>query len=179
MKNAMLLSVAALMLAAGPAVSQERQTLDDFSFSEGIKGSDCKIAFRATDGETWVDFGLGFSDTIFTLEVVRNRWEIVDGKDSDGQDMPLTLTFQDGSSTTSAYGGFRDGMYQGVWGQWHGTNDDPIASQRGIEALMQATSATVSNADGDLVSVNLGPTGFAANKLVDCALAERDKLQGQ
>lgn len=160
-----------------PAAAQQRQTMPKFSYSEGIKRGDCKIAFRATDDVTMVDFGLGIMDSVFTVEVVRPAWDIVDGKDPDTDDMPITLTFQNGQTTASELGGYRDGMYQGVWGIWHGKNSNPVKSQRGLERLMDATSATVSFDGEGLAEVNLGPKGFAANKLLDCAIAEREKRQ--
>lgn len=166
---------AMLIGSLAPAAAQERQTVPDFSFSPGVKNGDCKIAMKARDGVTTVDFGLGFNDTVFSVEVVRPRWEIVDDQDGDETGIPLTLIYDTGVKSTSEFGGFRNGMYQGVWGYWHGQNSDPVQSQRGLEALMDATSATV-EFDGEvLAEVNLGPKGFAANNLLNCAIAERDK----
>jgi hypothetical protein len=170
------LSATALLLSATlPAIAQERQTLPSFSYSEGIKNGDCKIAFSARDGETYVDFGLGTVDSVFAVDVVKKRWDIVDGEDLKAKDTPITLTFQNGQQTTSEFGGYRDDNYQGLWGVWHGKNSDPKQSQSAFEKLMDATSATVSIDGDDLVVVNLGMTGFAANKLLDCAIAEREK----
>lgn len=169
--------IAAALLASltGPAMAQNRTTIPDFSFSEGVKRGDCKIAFRSKDGETMVDFGLGIMDTIFSVEVLRSGWDIVDDKDTDITDMPLTLTFQNGQTTSSEFGGYKNGFYQGVWAMWHGKDSDPAQSQRGLERLMEASSATVSFDNKTIAEVNLGPKGFAANKLLDCAFAEREK----
>lgn len=177
MRNAVkILSATALLFAIpAPANAQQRQTLPNFSYSEGIKNDDCKIALRARDGETWVDFGLGIMDSVFSVEVVRNQWDIVDDEDTDAEDLLVTLTFQNGQTTTSESGGFRDDNYQGVWSKWHGKNSDPVKSQRAFEKLMEASSAIVSFDGEQLVEVNLGMTGFTANKLLDCAIAERAK----
>lgn len=169
----MLASVATPL--AAPVAAQQRQTIPDFSFSEGIKRGDCKIAFRSKDEVTTVDFGLGISDSVFTVEVVRSNWDIGEDRDPKTDDIPLTLTFQNGQSTSSEFGGFKNGFYQGVWGNWHGKNSNPIQSQRGLERLMEASSATVSFEGKNIAEVNLGPTGFAANKLLDCAIAEWEK----
>jgi hypothetical protein len=170
------LAISALFLGITvPAIAQERQTLPNFSFSEGIKRGDCKIAFRSKDGVTMVDLGLGIMDSVFSVEVVRNQWDIGEDEDPNTSDIPLTLTFQNGQTTTSEFGGYKNGFNQGVWGVWHGKNSDPVQSQRGLEKLMDATSATVSFNDEELAEVNLGPAGFAANKLLDCAIAEREK----
>jgi len=177
MKNGVnaLTVLAVLVGLTVPAMAQERKKVPDFSYSEGVKRGDCKIAFRSTDGVTMVDFGLGVMDSVFSVEVLRNGWDIVDDKDPDTRDMPLTLTFQNGQTTSSELGGYRNGFYQGVWGLWHGKDSNPVLSQRGLESLMEATSATVSFDDEDIAEVNLGPKGFAANKLLDCAIAEREK----
>tara|TARA_R110000824_G_C15004450_1_gene656611 strand:- start:7 stop:549 length:543 start_codon:yes stop_codon:yes gene_type:complete len=179
MKNEVKACAASIVLCGlvAPAAAQERQTMPSFSYSEGVKRGDCKIAFRATDGVTTVDFGLGITDSVFTVEVLRSNWDIGEDRDPDTSDLPLTLTFQNGQSTSSEFGGFKNGFYQGVWGNWHGKNSDPVQSQRGLERLMEATSATVSFEGETIAEVNLGPTGFAANKLVDCAIAERKKQQ--
>jgi len=166
---------AILLALAVPATAQERQTMPEFSYSEGVKRGDCKIAFRSKDGVTTVDFGLGITDSVFTVEVVRSNWDIGEDRDPQTDDIPLTLTFQNGQSTSSEFGGFKNGFYQGVWGNWHGKNSDPAQSQRGLERLMEATSATVSFEGKAIAEVNLGPSGFAANKLLDCAIAEREK----
>ncbi len=168
---------AILLVLAAPAAAQERQTTPDFSYSEGVKRGDCKIAFRSKDGVTMVDFGLGITDSVFTVEVVRSNWDIGEDRDPKTDDKPLTLTFQNGQSTSSEFGGFKNGFYQGVWGNWHGKNSDPAGSQRGLERLMEATSATVSFEGKNIADVNLGPAGFAANKLLDCAIAERQKQE--
>lgn len=170
------MAVSAVLIGLiAPAVAQERATIPDFSFSEGIQRGDCKIAFRSKDGVTMVDFGLGITDSVFSVEVVRNQWEIGNNKDPDTKDIPLTLTFQNGQKTSSEFGGYKNGFHQGVWGVWHGKNSNPVQSQRGLERLMEATAATVSFDGVDIAEVNLGPKGFAGNKLLDCAIAEREK----
>lgn len=179
MNFAMKLSTAALAIALGltPLSAQERVTMPEFSYSEGVRGNDCRIAFRSTDGSTWVDFGLGITDAAFTVEVLRNRWEAIDDKNASAEDLPVTLTFSNGRSTTSQYGGIKNGFRQGFWALWHDPANDPLdASQAALELLMEADSVTISNEDGVLTEANLGLRGFAANKLLDCALAERDKL---
>lgn len=174
-RTALVVASALLAASVAPAAAQELQTLPEFSYSAGVKNGDCKIAMRATDGVTMVDFGLGFNDTVFSVEVVRPRWEMVDNEDTNETGIPITITYDTGVKSTSEFGGFRDGMYQGVWGMWHGKDSDPAQSQRGFEALMEASSATV-EFDGEMLAeVNLGPKGFAANNLLDCAIAERDK----
>ncbi|RYE03440.1 MAG: hypothetical protein EOP61_04620 [Sphingomonadales bacterium] len=174
-RNILIAGAALFASVASPAHAQQRQTLPDFSFSEGVKNGDCKIAFRATDGVTMVDLGLGITDSVFSVDVVRPRWDIVDGKDLETRNLPLTLTFDTGRSIKSEFGGYKSGMYEGLWSLWHGQKSDPIQSQRALEALMNATSATVLSGSGELAKVNLGPKGFAANKLLDCGLAERKK----
>lgn len=170
------LAASAILLAvAVPAAAQEREKLPDFSYSEGVKRGDCKIAFRSKDGVTTVDFGLGITDSVFTVEVLRSNWDIGEDRDPKTDDIPLTLTFQNGQSTSSEFGGFKNGFYQGVWGNWHGKNSDPVQSQRGLARLKEATSASVSFEDQTIAEVNLGPTGFAAKKLLDCVAAEREK----
>ncbi|PHR20500.1 MAG: hypothetical protein COA41_04875 [Sphingopyxis sp.] len=179
MDNPGKVMIAAALVAGltGPALAQNRTTIPDFSFSEGVKRGDCKIAFRSRDGETMVDFGLGIMDSIFSVEVLRSGWDIVDDKDTNITDMPLTLTFQNGQTTSSEFGGYRNGFYQGVWAMWHGKDSDPSQSQRGLERLMEASSATVSFDNKTIAEVNLGPSGFAANKLLDCAIAERKERE--
>lgn len=166
---------AALVGSLAPAAAQQRQTLQDFSYSAGVKNGDCKLAMRARDGVTMVDFGLGFNDSVFSVEAVRPRWEIIDNQDRDETKLPVKLIYDTGVESTSEFGGFRDGMHEGVWGLWHGSNSDPVQSQRGLEALMNATSATVEFDGKVLAEVNLGPKGFAANNLLDCAIADREK----
>jgi len=168
-----------LGVCAAPSAAQERQSLPDFSYSEGVKGADCRIAFRSVDGTTWIDFGIGISDATFTVEALKNRWEIIDGQDTNVTNVPLTLTFGNGDTTTSSYGGFKNGFNQGVWAQWHDPSSEPIAASReAFEMLMEADFVAVSNEDGLLTEANLGPKGFAANKLLDCGEAERAKLEG-
>lgn len=164
-----------MVTVTAPSIAQERKTMPTFSFSEGIKQGDCKIAFRSLDGVTMVDFGLGIMDSVFSVEVVRPSWAIVKGKDINTKNKAVTIKFQNDKATSSEFGGYRDGMYQGVWGMWHGKDSDPVQSQRGLERLMEASSANVSFDGKQIASVNLGPTGFAANKLLDCAIAERKK----
>ncbi len=173
------MAVSALLLAAcaAPLMAQERQTIPDFSYSEGVKGGDCRIAFRSVDETTWIDFGLGISDATFTVEVLRNRWDIVDGHDTNETDWPVTLTFADGTSTTSKYGGIKNGFRQGMWAQWHDPASEPTTESRlAFELLMKADFVAVSNEDGVLTQANLGTPGFAANRLLTCAENERSKL---
>ena len=100
MKNEVKACAASIVLCGlvAPAAAQERQTMPSFSYSEGVKRGDCKIAFRATDGVTTVDFGLGITDSVFTVEVLRSNWDIGEDRDPDTSDLPLTLTFQNGQS---------------------------------------------------------------------------------
>jgi len=175
--NKTMAAALCLGICAAPSLAQERQTLPDFSYSEGVKGSDCRIAFRSVDQTKWIDLGIGISDAAFTVEVLTNRWEIVDGQDTSVINVPLTITFGNGDTTTSKYGGFKNGFNQGVWAQWHDPSSEPLtASREAFEMLMEANFIAVSNEDGVLAEANLGPKGFAANRLLTCGETERAKL---
>jgi len=180
MKNPYVLAAAAfvvtgLTIVAFPADAQQRQTAPDMSFRPSVGENDCMIDYDTTDKKTAVKFGMGIEDGVFSVDITRSRWEIVDDQDLDREDVPVTLTFDDGRTTSAAYGGFKDGMRQGVWSVWHGRKDDPAASARAFD-MMRTTQKIAVAIDGDTIgTVDMAMIGFGYDWMKRCVADERTK----
>jgi len=160
--------IAAVVLLAVPAAAEEPETYA-FQFTAG--STTCTVSYPRADGTTlkWV---IRPSDNAFNAKVVRPRWEMVDGQNTDAENMPVTVRFRDGAidvgSSTAAYGGYDNGYNQGVWSSWNAGAAGPGSTEEAMELLQKATAVTVVFRGAPLASFDMKQRGFAYTLLKSC-----------
>ena len=132
---------------------------------------------EAADGTT-VLFGMGITDNAFTVAATRSSWDIVTGKDTESSKIPITIKFGDGSTTTSRYGGYRDGFEQGVWGTWHGKQGTEADSLAAFEMMRKNGTAEVIVNGKTVTTVDFGMPGLSYIWMKNCLKSEREKRGG-
>lgn len=168
---AALLAAALLAIVpAAPAPAQEKVNLDiDVGENNGI----CRIAFRnpaRSDDEPplMMEFSVRARDGNFGAAVKANSWSLVDGQDEE-RNVPMTLTFADGRSTSSRSGGYSAGFHMMIWGGW---GPGP-ASDEAIAMLEKARTVSVAFDGRDLGAFDLQMTNYAHTWLQGCLERQR------
>lgn len=159
---AAVLAVSVSALAAPAAFAAEPET-NGFQFFPG--DDNCMIKYPRTDGLT-VSWML-FKDNLLIAGVVKDKWSLVDGKDTSSKAHKLTFDYG-GAKSTSDSGGYLSGDVQGVYGMWHGDNPGAGGTTEALSAMSKGQVVTVSFDGQVLGSFDMKMKGFAYNMLKNC-----------
>lgn len=160
------------------AISQAEPPRRTVSFSLVTKTTKraCMAGGETEDGAR-VYFGIGIANDAFSVTVVRPRWDIVDDKDTDRSDIPVTVKFADGTTMSSPFGGYFSGAEQGVWGTWRGKDEGGKESVAAFEMVRTNDRAEVLIDGKKIAEVSFGAQGMTYSWIKKCLIDERAKRE--
>ncbi len=164
MKSLALALIAAWGISALPAAADEPET---YAFQLEVGQGRCTVNYPRADGTTLTFLYLDSGRV--NVSVHRPRWEMVDDKDTDSEEHPVTLEMQGVGKSTAKWGGYRNGFVQGVWAAWDENPSGPGSSGELIKMMEQATVYTAWFEGESLGTFDTKMKGFAINVIRNCA----------
>ncbi len=162
------LACATALAATGAAHAQEPET---YAFQLEVGSDRCTLTYPRADDEQ-LYFIMTAKGSV-TAGVRKAEWEsLVDGKDSDSEAFNSTFSFkadgQDLGKTTSKWGGYQNGFWQGTWASWDEASHDAGSVDELLDLLGKAQTVTVTFEGQDLGTFDMKNKGFAATGLTAC-----------
>ena len=163
MKRLVFVAASALALITGSVNAAEPET---YAFQLEVGQGRCTVNYPRADGTT-LSF-LYLASGRVNVSVHRPRWEMVDDKDTDSEDHPITLDMQGVGKSTAKWGGYRNGFVQGAWSAWDENPSGAGNSGELIRMMEQATVYTVWFEGQNLGTFDTKMKGFAINVIRNC-----------
>lgn len=160
MKRIVAFSVAALL--AFPVAAQEPET---GPFVHKIAPNSCRVNYTRTDGLelSWIVSKPGGQ---VMLEVGKNGWTYVNGKDPNTKAATVTIDFEDVGQTTSATGGYFLDAPEGLWGFW--ADGTAATGSELLTYLEQATAVRIYQNGTYIGRFDMHQKGVAHALLIKC-----------
>ncbi|ESQ89919.1 hypothetical protein ABAC460_11510 [Asticcacaulis sp. AC460] len=151
------------LLTAGAVSAEEPET---YAFQLEVGNGRCSVDYPRADGTTLTFLYLKSGRV--NVSVHRPRWEMVDDKDTDNQDIPMTVEVQGVGKSKAKWGGYRNGFVQGVWSAWDENPSGAGSSGDLIKLMEQGTVYTIWFEGQNLGTFNTKMKGFAINSIRNC-----------
>lgn len=169
----MKLAVATLafLAALGIANAARAQEPETYAFQLEVGDDRCTITYPRADDEQF--YVIMTAKGSITAGVRKAEWEsLVEGKDADSEAFNSTFAFssdgQDIGKTTSKWGGYQNGFWQGTWASWDEDGQGPGSTQELLGLLGKAQTVTVTFQGQNLGTFDMKNKGFAATALTGC-----------
>ncbi|WP_157138985.1 hypothetical protein [Asticcacaulis biprosthecium] len=153
----------ASFLSAGAVSAEEPET---YAFQLEVGNGRCSVDYPRSDGTTLTLLYL--KNGRVNISVHRPRWEMVDDKNTEDQDNPMTIEVQGVGKSKAKWGGYRNGFVQGVWSAWDENPSGAGSSGDLIKLMEKGTIYTVWFEGQKLGSFNTKMKGFAINSIRNC-----------
>lgn len=157
----------AVLALAGIAQAARAQEPETYAFQLEVGNDRCTLTYPRADDEQL--YFIMTAKGMITAGVRKAEWEsLVDGKDADSEAFNTTLDFKDVGKTTSKWGGYQNGFWQGTWATWDQDSHGPGSTDELLSLLAKAQVVTVRFEGQTLGTFDMKNKGFAATALTSC-----------